>query len=215
MTKYTGLIRTLAGLLLASTVGLVLIIQLAPRYVRGTALAELEPVVHEAETEVPEPPVIANGGKQEFEDWVDAGMPGYLPDPGSMKNGNEGTISIKPIIVQVEATCDRAPAWTLGLSPNASQVYDTVCALFPEVTSFGGLRLGDSGDHGSGNAIDCMIDPHNGDVLAQWLLDHWGELPLKYIIWKQRISYGGAWEWMEDRGSPTANHYDHLHISVN
>jgi hypothetical protein len=59
-----------------------------------------------------------------------------------------------------------------------------------------------------------MIDPVTGDELAQWLLDHWNEFPLKYVIWEQRISYGGAWEAMEDRGSATQNHYDHVHISV-
>jgi hypothetical protein len=44
-----------------------------------------------------------------------------------------------------------------------------------------------------------------------------GTLNIKYIIWKQRIWHpgGGGWEPIEDRGSVTANHYDHVHISVN
>ena len=215
MTKYTGFIRTLAGFLLVSAVGLSLMLPHVPRPIRGTAIAEPEPVARQKTLEwVPEPPVIPDGGKQEFEDWVDDGMPGYIPDTGSEKNGNEAE-KVKPVVVSVQATCDRAPASALGLTPNAAQVYETVCALFPEVTSFGGLRVGDPLDHGSGNAIDCMIDSVSGDVLAQWLLDHWSELPLKYIIWEQRISYGSGWTTMEDRGSPTQNHYDHVHISVN
>jgi hypothetical protein len=28
----------------------------------------------------------------------------------------------------------------------------------------------------------------------------------------QRSSEG--WRWMEDRGSTTANHYDHVHVTV-
>lgn len=213
MTKYTGLIRTLAGFLLVSTVGLSLVIPNMTKHVRGSAVAEPEPVAHEKKIEIPDPPVIENGGKEEFEDWVDRGMPGYIPDPGSVKNGNAPD-AVKPMVEHIQVECTRAPASALGLSPNAAQVYEAVCALFPEVTSFGGLRVGDPLDHGSGNAIDCMIDSVNGDVLAQWLIDHWKELPLKYIIWEQRISYGGEWESMADRGSPTQNHYDHVHISV-
>jgi hypothetical protein len=38
-----------------------------------------------------------------------------------------------------------------------------------------------------------------------------------YIIWKQRyydIRSGGGWDMMSDRGGVTANHYDHVHVSV-
>jgi hypothetical protein len=156
----------------------------------------------------PIPPAEGDGAAA-FTQWMDDGAKGYIPD-----TGGKGIEIPKPVVTTVDVTCERAPASTLGLSANAAIVYDTVCALFPEVTEFGGLRPGDPQDHGSGNAIDCMIDPVNGDVLAQWLIDHWDELPLKYIIWEQRISYGGAWEAMEDRGSPTQNHMDHVHISV-
>jgi hypothetical protein len=39
---------------------------------------------------------------------------------------------------------------------------------------------------------------------------------VKYIIWRQRIWYpsSGTWRGMADRGSATANHYDHVHVSV-
>jgi len=38
---------------------------------------------------------------------------------------------------------------------------------------------------------------------------------VKYIIWRQRIWFpGGSWKAMADRGGVTANHYDHVHISV-
>ena len=38
-----------------------------------------------------------------------------------------------------------------------------------------------------------------------------------YIIWQQRyydIRTGGGWRMMSDRGGATANHYDHVHVSV-
>jgi uncharacterized protein YraI len=36
-----------------------------------------------------------------------------------------------------------------------------------------------------------------------------------YVIWRQRINSrdGRGWRMMEDRGSITANHYDHVHVS--
>lgn len=36
-----------------------------------------------------------------------------------------------------------------------------------------------------------------------------------YVIWRQRINSrdGRGWRQMEDRGSITANHYDHVHVS--
>jgi hypothetical protein len=38
---------------------------------------------------------------------------------------------------------------------------------------------------------------------------------VKYIIWKQQIRYpSGYSRVMEDRGTPTANHFNHIHIRV-
>ncbi|WP_232665020.1 hypothetical protein [Pseudonocardia sp. TRM90224] len=73
-------------------------------------------------------------------------------------------------------------------------------------------RAGTS-DHPSGKAIDFMIGRAAGDQLAQCALNNKKELGITYVIWRQRINYGSGWEAMEDRGSPTANHYDHVHVS--
>lgn len=104
---------------------------------------------------------------------------------------------------------------SLGLTANADSAYRAVCAAFPGVGPFGGMRAGDAGDHGSGNAVDIMCDTGNGDAIADFLLAHAAEFNINYVIWKQRIAYpGGGWSFMEDRGSATANHYDHVHVSV-
>jgi hypothetical protein len=51
--------------------------------------------------------------------------------------------------------------------------------------------------------------------VAEYLQGRAGELGITYLIWKQRRwSPGGSWVAMEDRGSATANHYDHVHVSV-
>jgi hypothetical protein len=74
-------------------------------------------------------------------------------------------------------------------------------------------------------ALDLMIGSYGswpsaafnakGDALAQFALNNMRKFGIWYVIWKQRINYGdgGGWQWMEDRGSITQNHYDHVHVS--
>ncbi|EAP97158.1 surface antigen [Janibacter sp. HTCC2649] len=101
-----------------------------------------------------------------------------------------------------------------GLGPNASTVCSAVRSNFG-ITNIGGFRAG-AGDHGTGKAVDVMVAGSTGDAVAQWAINHMGQLNITYVIWKQRIWLAGASSWrsMEDRGSVTANHYDHVHISV-
>lgn len=73
------------------------------------------------------------------------------------------------------------------------------------------------------HAIDFMTGGPNalGDRIAAFLTGNWRAIGLDYAIWKQRFwmpvpnKYGPAYQWnmMEDRGSPTQNHYDHVHAS--
>lgn len=108
-----------------------------------------------------------------------------------------------------------AEASELGLGPNAQGVYSAVRTQFPDMTDIGGYRAGDGGDHGSGNAVDVMVTGSRGDQVAEWLQQNASSLNIKYVIWKQRIWHpGGTWEPMEDRGDPTQNHFDHVHVSV-
>ncbi len=110
--------------------------------------------------------------------------------------------------------CLKGSGDELGVAANVQAAYLATCALFPDVTAFGGLRPGDSGDHGTGRALDCMISTDVGDLLADWILAHAAEFNVTYVIWKQRIRYpGGDWQMMEDRGSVTQNHMDHVHVS--
>lgn len=102
-----------------------------------------------------------------------------------------------------------------GLTRNAIAVLNAVREEFPELTQFGGVRPGDPGDHGSGHALDIMTSTSEGDAVARYLQGRAGELGIRYLIWKQRRwAPGGTWVPMEDRGSITANHYDHVHVSV-
>ncbi len=115
------------------------------------------------------------------------------------------------------ANYSRAGLGMSGMSDNAVAVINEVKRSFPQLDDIGGYRAGDPGDHGTGHAVDVMCGTSDGDALAAHLQGMADTLNIKYIIWKQRIWYpgGGGWEPMEDRGSATANHYDHVHISVN
>lgn len=101
-----------------------------------------------------------------------------------------------------------------GLGDNASKVCSAVRSNFG-ITNIGGYRAG-AGDHGSGRAVDVMVSGSRGDAVAEWAIDNMAAYDITYVIWKQRIWLAGAsgWRAMEDRGSVTANHYDHVHISV-
>ncbi|MGW4487177.1 hypothetical protein ACWEOE_25445 [Amycolatopsis sp. NPDC004368] len=100
-----------------------------------------------------------------------------------------------------------------GAQPNAAQVGNHILTKF-KVSSVGG-RAGRAGqsDHPSGLALDFMVDTATGNALAAYVLAHQGEFGVTYVIWRQRINTGSGWKAMEDRGSPTANHFDHVHVS--
>lgn len=103
-----------------------------------------------------------------------------------------------------------------GLVPQAAKVYSAVRSTFG-ISNIGGRRGGDPGDHGSGHALDVMCNTSQGDAVAAYVMAHAREFNVKYIIWQQRIWFpgSGTWRHMADRGSITANHYDHVHISIN
>jgi hypothetical protein len=98
---------------------------------------------------------------------------------------------------------------------------------FGPFPTIGCSRPGDPQDHGSGTACDFMESTGgkmpsasaqaHGDRVAQYVIDNASRLGIKYVIWKQRIydmRGSGGWRQMEDRGSVTQNHFDHVHVSV-
>lgn len=104
----------------------------------------------------------------------------------------------------------------LGLGPAAQAVYSAIRSTFG-ITNIGGYRAGDGGDHGTGRAVDVMITSSGqGDAVASYAIANMGRFGITYVIWQQRIwlAGSGGWRAMEDRGSPTQNHMDHVHISV-
>jgi hypothetical protein len=116
------------------------------------------------------------------------------------------------------APCRKSSGIESGLVSNGVKVYRAICAAFPEVRSFGGRR-GSNDFHGSGQAVDNMIsDSAAGWRLANWLRANASKLGVSEVIYSQKIwtvqRSGEGWRGMSDRGSSTANHYDHVHVSV-
>lgn len=101
-------------------------------------------------------------------------------------------------------------------SPSLYEIHDVVCANWPEITSYGTWR--NDGEHGEGRAIDVMTSGATGWEIANFLRENYSSLGIEYIIYAQNIwsvdRAGEGWRGMSDRGSTTANHYDHVHVTV-
>jgi hypothetical protein len=118
-----------------------------------------------------------------------------------------------------QAACKSGSSVEDGLTPDAIRVHRAICAKFPDITSYGGLRSGDSGsEHSSGHALDIMVSGSEGQEVADWLHANYKKLGISQLIWAQHIwtvqRSSEGWRAMEDRGGTTANHYDHVHVTV-
>jgi hypothetical protein len=104
-----------------------------------------------------------------------------------------------------------------GLVPNAVAVHRAICNAFPQITSYGGVRA-DSGSHGTGRAIDAMVSGSLGWEVAEYVRANAGSLGVSEVLFSQKIwtveRSSEGWRSMESRGSATADHYDHVHVTV-
>lgn len=122
-----------------------------------------------------------------------------------------------PAAASASASCTNGSSVPAGVSPNIAAVHRAVCAQFPSITSYGTFRSG-GGDHGRGLAVDIMVSGELGWQVAEFVRANAGQLGVSYAIYSQRIwsveRGGEGWRPMSDRGSATANHYDHVHVST-
>jgi len=119
---------------------------------------------------------------------------------------------------------------TLGdtITPRMRAVRDEVDRRFGPFSTIGCYRPGSDGEHPLGRACDFMLSSggvmptasaiQKGYDIAAWAQANASRLGIMYIIYRQRIwdvrMASSGWVPMENRGSITANHYDHVHISV-
>ncbi|HYN30351.1 MAG TPA: hypothetical protein VES95_10860, partial [Dermatophilaceae bacterium] len=107
--------------------------------------------------------------------------------------------------------------------PQTRALVEQVAPMFGVTTVYGFREADAHPDHPSGLAADLMVglsaDGHaRGTRVATYLQAHAAGLGVAYVIWDQRIwsvkRAGQGWRPMEDRGSPTQNHKDHVHVTV-
>ncbi|KAF1812600.1 hypothetical protein P152DRAFT_449315 [Eremomyces bilateralis CBS 781.70] len=84
-------------------------------------------------------------------------------------------------------------------------------------------------EHCCGRAMDFMcsdgggVRTEAGEPIAEWVMENHASMNVMYVIWGQKIwspsrddqGPWSGWRDMEDRGSVTANHWDHVHVSYN
>lgn len=105
-----------------------------------------------------------------------------------------------------------------GLLPFTQQLRALTFQTWPMIREIGGYRSPDGyNEHSSGRALDVMIPNWQsppgialGNQIAQWALSIPG---VNRVMWQASIIRpGGQVEPVPDRGSPTQNHLDHVHI---
>ena len=128
----------------------------------------------------------------------------------STSSGGGGGISAAP--------CPGDSAVESGLTQDAIRVHRALCARYPQISSFGGVRSS-GGFHGTGQAVDAMISSSSvGWDIANWTRANASKLGVSEVLYSQKIwtvqRSSEGWRSFSDRGSATANHYDHVHVSV-
>ena len=103
-----------------------------------------------------------------------------------------------------------------GLVAGTAQLRKLITERFG-ISNIGGYRPGGDGfnEHSTGRALDVMVGNNGsaGDAVKNFALANADAIDLKWVIWKQHLYLpGGGGHDMEDRGSPTDNHMDHVHI---
>jgi hypothetical protein len=124
----------------------------------------------------------------------------------------QGSPSIVDILPNLLCLAQRG----LGLQNKAALATADIVSKF----DFTGRLLGRGGragvsDHPSGLATDFFaINTAQGNAIRDYALSNKARLGVKYVIYRQRYyDRPGTGRAMEDRGSDTQNHYDHVHVS--
>ncbi len=116
----------------------------------------------------------------------------------------------------VGGECTNGTSVPSGVSPNIVKVHDAVCGAFPEISTYGTLRS--DGEHSQGLAVDIMVSGDRGWQVANYVRENYAELGVSYVIYSQNIwsveRSGEGWRGMPNRGTVTANHYDHVHVTT-
>jgi hypothetical protein len=122
----------------------------------------------------------------------------------------------------------QSPTTGDNITSRMRDVRDKIDNRFGPFLTIGCYRPENSGEHPLGRACDFMLSSggiiptapkiQKGYDIAAWAQANASRLGIMYIIYRQRIwdvrMPSAGWVPMADRGSITANHYDHVHVSV-
>ncbi|EER25524.1 hypothetical protein D8B26_000167 [Coccidioides posadasii str. Silveira] len=173
-----------------------------------------------------------DGGNCRFTDKCSSGniLSGQCPGPASFKCclpkelSGRGRTFPKPRIPSVGA-CKRTSV------NGAKKIVAAQRGKIREIGCYRRCRCPSNSEHCCGLAVDLMCTSRAGKrdrddfgrAIAEWVMKNRRSLKLKYVIWGQRIwnpsrdrvAPWNKWRKMEDRGSITQNHWDHVHVSFN
>ena len=175
--------------------------------------------------------IIRSTPNEDFRSVTEVGTGTQLSITGVVTNGRMQVVydnAARWVTAKYLSTTKPAtPAYPVerGLKPNAIKVHRAVRATFPQITSIGGVRRDPIPDHPSGRALDLMIPGYKsasgkalGQKVALWAKANAKTLGVEYVIWNQHIwnikRDKEGWRYMADRGGDSANHKNHVHITV-
>ena len=147
--------------------------------------------------------------------WVTSGyLDDEKPEPPAPAPAEESSGTEESGAAGLSSGCSNGTS--VSGSANVLAVHDAVCAAFPSITSYGTYRS--DGEHAQGIAIDIMVSGGTGWQVAEYIRSNYAQLGVNYIMYSQKIwsvdRSGEGWRYVEDRGSATANHYDHVHVTT-
>lgn len=175
--------------------------------------------------------IIRSTPNDDFQSITEVGIGTQLSITGVIKNGRMQIVydnAARWVTAQyLSTTRPTIPSYPVekGLKPNAIKVHRGVRATFPQITSIGGVRKDPIPDHPSGRALDLMIPNYKsaagkalGQRVALWARANAKGFGIEYVIWNQHIwnvkRDKEGWRYMANRGGDSANHKNHVHITV-
>ncbi|MFA4083684.1 hypothetical protein ONA92_18470 [Mycobacteroides salmoniphilum] len=148
----------------------------------------------------------------------------YVAPPPSTGKKSAGTASTRSADDYATDTtgfssgASRPRQYEQGMVPNNVKLLSAIEQMFPGTTAHADVSRNDKyGEHGSGEALDIMVGSNRelGDRINAFLLQNSQTFGLQYNLWQQRQwNPDGSTSGMENRGSPTQNHMDHVHARV-
>lgn len=146
------------------------------------------------------------------------------PAGGGGGGGSAGASTAKPASITGAAQKQSGETSYDGLQQKSLAVLNAAHGHGLKLIS--GLRAGETQGHGNGSAVDVSNTPGGSRqgspemrafAEAMRAAGKAGDPNVGYVIYQQQIaSSREGWRWrdMEDRGSNTANHFDHVHVST-